>query len=115
MDLNHRPLGYEFNTWFWMDSAIAKNQSDTVSMCWIISIVSGSPVSNLLALFGLQPTRPDPKIAVRALAVSNAGNAKFPRLPVYGAPAATPPALGLRPHEALWAPLRGRLFLPRES
>jgi hypothetical protein len=58
--LNHRPLGYEFNTWFWMDSAIAKNQSDTVSMFWIISIVSGSPVSNLLALFGLQPTRPDP-------------------------------------------------------
>jgi hypothetical protein len=31
--LNHRPLGYEFNTWFWMDSAIAKNQSHTVSMC----------------------------------------------------------------------------------
>jgi hypothetical protein len=40
-----------------MDSAIAKNQSHTASMCWIISIVPGSLVSNLLALFGWRPTR----------------------------------------------------------
>jgi hypothetical protein len=46
-----RPLGYEFNTWFWIDGVIAKNQSHTVSMCLIISTVSGSLVSNLLALF----------------------------------------------------------------
>src|SRR5207248_2219941 len=50
VDLNHRPLGYEFNSWFWMDSAIAKNQSHRVSICWVVSIVPGSPVSNLLAL-----------------------------------------------------------------
>jgi integrase len=49
-DLNLRPLGYEFNTWFSMDSVIAKNQSHTVSMYLIVSTVSGSPVSNLLAL-----------------------------------------------------------------
>src|ERR1700680_1883838 len=56
-DLNPRPLGYEFNSWFWMDSVIAKNQSHTVSMWWLISIVPGCLVSNLLALFGLRPTR----------------------------------------------------------
>jgi hypothetical protein len=49
-DLNLRPLGYEFNMWFWMDTVIAKNQSDTVAMCWIISIVPRCLVSNLLAL-----------------------------------------------------------------
>src|SRR5687767_4671147 len=43
-----------------MDSVIAKNQSHTVSMYWLVSIVPGSPVSNLLALFDLQPTRLDP-------------------------------------------------------
>src|ERR1035438_1043340 len=32
VDLTHRPLGYEFNTWFWLDSVIAKNQSHTVSI-----------------------------------------------------------------------------------
>jgi hypothetical protein len=30
---------YEFNTWFWMDGAIGKNQSHTVSMCVIVSTV----------------------------------------------------------------------------
>lgn len=49
-DLNLRPLGYEFNTWFWLDSVIAKNQSHTVSIYLMVSTVSGSPVSNLLAL-----------------------------------------------------------------
>jgi predicted Zn-dependent protease len=39
-----------------MDSVIAKNQSHTVSMYLIISTVSGSPVSNLLAFLGLPPT-----------------------------------------------------------
>jgi hypothetical protein len=60
MDLNHRPLGYEFNTWFWVDSLLRKNQLHTVAKYLIVSTVSGSPVSNLLALFGMQPTRPDP-------------------------------------------------------
>ena len=50
MDLNLRPLGYEFNTWFWVDNVTAKNQSHTVSMHLIVSTVSGSSVSNLLAL-----------------------------------------------------------------
>ena len=50
--MNLRPLGYEFNTWFSMDIVIAKNQSHTVSMYLIISAVSGSSVSNLLAFFG---------------------------------------------------------------
>src|SRR5260370_34642357 len=65
-DLNLRSLGYELNTWFWMDRVVAKNQSHTVSMYLIISTVSGSPVSNLLALLRSQPTRLNPIIAVRA-------------------------------------------------
>jgi hypothetical protein len=60
LHLNLRPLGYEFNTWFWTDSVIAKNQSHTVSMCLIISTVSGSPVSNLLALLMSRPAQRPP-------------------------------------------------------
>jgi hypothetical protein len=45
-------LGYEFNIWFWVDRVIAKSQSHTVSMCWMMSIVPGSHVSNLLAILG---------------------------------------------------------------
>jgi hypothetical protein len=66
-DLNLPPLGYEFNNWLWMDSLVAKNQSHTVSMCWMISIVPGSPVSNLLALLGWQPTRFNPDNPGRGL------------------------------------------------
>jgi hypothetical protein len=52
-----------------MDTAVAKNQSHTLSMWWIISIVPESPVSNLLALLGWQPTRfkpdnPRPRAAI---------------------------------------------------
>jgi hypothetical protein len=44
-DLNLRPLGYEFNSWFLVDSVIAKNQQDTVLFCLILPAVSGSLVS----------------------------------------------------------------------
>ena len=40
-----------------MDTVIAKNQSHRVSSCWVVSIVPGSPVSNLLALSARLPTR----------------------------------------------------------
>jgi hypothetical protein len=40
-----------------MGTVIAKNQLHRVSICWVVSIVPGSPVSNLLALFSLPPTR----------------------------------------------------------
>jgi hypothetical protein len=43
-----RPSGYEFNNWFWMDSVVAKYQLHTVSICLIVSTVSGSPVSIFL-------------------------------------------------------------------
>lgn len=69
-DLNLRPLGYEFNTSFWMDSAIAKNQSHAVSMYWLILIVRRSPVSNLLAIFDLSRHILMLIIAARALSVS---------------------------------------------
>jgi hypothetical protein len=51
-DLNLRPLGYEFNTWFWMDSPNADNQQDAVRCYLMFSGVSGSLVSNLLAFWG---------------------------------------------------------------
>jgi len=67
--LNLRPLGYEFNAWLWMDNAVARNQSHTLSMCWIVSTLSGSLVSNLLAFFVPQQTPHDHNSAFRAQAV----------------------------------------------
>ena len=87
-DLNLRPLGYEFNTWFWLDSVIAKNQSHTVSIYLMVSTVSGSPVSN----FGLQPTRLNPTIAERpvvAKLLSSSSNGK----PTFWSDTAYPPRM----------------------
>src|SRR5436305_5433340 len=77
-DLNLRPLGYEFNSWFWMDTVIAKNQSHRVSIYWVISIVPGSPVSNLLALLGLRPEATLPDNRGSSICVSDDVRAKFP-------------------------------------
>src|SRR5258708_8825785 len=72
-----------------MDTVIAKNQSQRVSMFWIILIVPGSPVSNLLALLGLRPeaTRPDNRGS--SICVSDDVRAKFP---VSGWLSLSPPA-----------------------
>src|SRR5947207_13037424 len=64
-----------------MDTVIAKNQSHRVSMFWIILIVPGSPVSNLLALLGLRPRLLIPIIAVRAFAFQTTYAPSF-RFPV---------------------------------
>jgi hypothetical protein len=67
--LNVRPLGYEFNTWFWMDNAVARNQSHTLSTYRMVSTLSESLVSNLLAFFVPQQTPHDHNSAFRAQAV----------------------------------------------
>jgi hypothetical protein len=82
--LNLRPLGYEFNSWLWMDSVIAKYQSHTVSMYWIVSIVPGSPVSNLLAFLRPSPPRLIPLRRRPERGPSQSSYAKFPRPPSSG-------------------------------
>ncbi len=54
-DLNLRPLGYEFDTSFWMGLAAPIRQQVTSSTSWLVLVVSGPPVSNLLALFAALP------------------------------------------------------------
>ncbi len=54
-DLNLRPLGYEFNTWSWMDTFAPNGQQHTSTMYWLVLTVSASRVSNLLALFAARP------------------------------------------------------------
>jgi len=71
-----------------MHSVIAKNQLHTVSMYWLLSIVPGSPVSNLLAIFGLQATRLDPNNLGPSAGRFNPPSATFASPPVQNAPLA---------------------------
>jgi hypothetical protein len=55
--LNHRPLGYEFNTWSWMGIIAPSDQQHTCSTYLLVLVGSGSLVSILLALFEARPPR----------------------------------------------------------
>jgi len=50
MDLNHRPLGYEFNMWSWMGIVGPRDQQHTCSTYLLVLVGSVSLVSNLLAI-----------------------------------------------------------------
>src|SRR3954451_18289556 len=60
-----------------MDTVIAKNQSHRGSIYWVVSIVPGSPVSNLLALLGLRPEATLPDNRGSSSCVSDDVRAKF--------------------------------------
>jgi hypothetical protein len=49
VDLNHRPLGYEFDTLFGMGILGPSSQQDTSSTLWLVLSVPGSPVSNFVS------------------------------------------------------------------
>jgi hypothetical protein len=77
-DLNLRPLGYEFNTWSWMGIFAMNGQQYTSTTYWLVLTVSGSRVSNLLALFAALPTgdAPDPGLSESVLAPSRPPSAE---------------------------------------
>ena len=50
MDLNHRPLGYEFDVWSLMGFIAPNGQQLTSSTFLLVLIASESRVSNLLAI-----------------------------------------------------------------